>query len=175
MPTPLISFVVALATIISSAVCPSALAQADSARDTTQVLRVEDLVREALANNALLHANRLNTEALRTRRQQATALPDPFATVSYQPFPVFTARGFQRSQWRIAQDVPFPGKLGLKGEIADHVADEAGYEADAFAQDLVFEVNQAFYELYRIQEQQRLIRSFKEQLSDFVPSAASWP
>ena len=89
----------------------------------------------------VLHATRLNTEALRTRRQQATAFPDPFATVSYQPFPVFTARGFQRSQWGIAQDVPFPGKLGLKGDIADHAADEAGYEADAFAQDLVFEVN----------------------------------
>ncbi len=173
MPRPLISFVVALATIISSALCPSALAQADSARDTTQVLRGEDLVREALANNALLHANRLNTEALRTRREQATALPDPFATVSYQPFPVFTARGFQRSQWRIEQDIPFPGKLGLKGEIADHVADVSGYEADAFAQDLVFEVNQAFYELYRIQEQQRLIQSFKEQLSDFVASATA--
>ncbi len=173
MPTRLVPFVIALATIISSALCQSAFAQAAPAHDTTQVLRVKDLVREALANNALLHANRLNTEALRTRRQRATALPDPFATVSYQPFPVFTARGFQRSQWRIAQDVPFPGKLGLKGEIADHVADVSGYEADAFAQDLVFEVNQAFYELYRIQEQQRLIQSFKEQLSDFVASATA--
>ena len=173
MPTRLVPFVIALATIISTALCQSAFAQAAPAHDTTQVLRVEDLVREALANNALLHATRLNTEALRTRRQQATALPDPFATLSYQPFPVFTARGFQRSQWGIAQDIPFPGKLGLKGDIADHAADVAGYEADAFAQDLVFEVTQAFYEQYRIQEQQRLIQVFQEQLSDFVASATA--
>lgn len=148
-------------------------AQDPAAYDTTTALRLEDLLREALRNNPVLRADLLSAEALRTRRRQVTALPDPFASISYQPFPVFTARGFQRSQWRIEQDVPFPGKRGLRGEIADYAAAAAGYGADAFARDLVLEVSQAYYELYRTQEQQRLIEAFREQLSDFVASATA--
>ena len=159
--------------ILLCVVCRPAYAQNPAAYDTPTALRLDDLVREALRNNPMLRADRLSAEALRMRKRQATALPDPFATVSYQPFPVFTARGFQRSQWRIEQDVPFPGKRGLRGKIADYAAEAGGYDADTFAGDLVLGVSQAYYELYRTQEQQRLIEAFREQLSVFVTSATT--
>lgn len=173
MATRLIPFIAAMAAILMCVVCQPAYAQDPAAYDTTTALSLEDLLREALRNNPVLRADRLSAEALRARRHQVTALPDPFASVSYQPFPVFTARGFQRSQWRIEQDVPFPGKRGLRGEIADYAADAARYGADAFARDLVLGVSQAYYELYRTQEQQRLIEAFREQLSGFVTSATA--
>jgi len=162
-----------MAALLICVVCRPIYAQNPAAYDTTTALRLDDLVREALRNNLRLSADRLSAEALRTRRQQVTALPDPFAMVTYQPFPVFTARGFQRSQWRLEQDVPFPGKRGLQGALADYAAEAAGYEANVFAQDLVFEVRQAYFELYRTQEQQRLVEAFQEQLSDFVTSATA--
>jgi outer membrane protein TolC len=84
-----------------------------------------------------------------------------------QPVPVFTARGFQRSQWSISQAIPFPGKRRLRGEIADFDTETAHYNARTFEQDLVLQVRQSAYELYRFQKQRRLMLDFQMQLADF--------
>jgi outer membrane protein TolC len=92
---------------------------------------------------------------------------------TYQPFPVLTARGAQRSQWRVEQQVPFPGKLGLQGDIAGLSAEVAEHEAATFEEDLLFQVKQAYYELYRLQEQALLVEDFQERLLAFEDVAAT--
>ena len=126
-----------------------------------------------LANNPDLQAARLETEALSNRRLQATALPDPRIMVTYQPYPLFTARGTQRSQWRVEQAIPFPGKLQLKGDIADYSAQIAASEADVYSQDLLLEGRRAYIELHRVQRQEALIAAFQLRLIDFEEGAAS--
>lgn len=149
---------------------PAAMGQNKKPGDT-KIIVLDDLVREALEANPLLAAHRLQARGLAEREAQLSSLPDPFVMVRAQPFPVFTARGFQRSQWSLSQDIPFPGKLKLKGAIAGLAADEAHHEADARALDLVLAVKRAYYELYLVQEQERLIQSFQEQLSGFEDAA----
>ena len=150
----------------------TALAQAP-ATDTLRTLDLPALLATMRAANPTLQAERLRTEALGTRSRQVSALPDPTFMFTYQPFPVLTARGTQRTQWRVEQMIPFPGKLGLKGELADLNADIAGYETETFAQDLAFQIKEAYYELYRIQRQEALIHDFQDRLRDFEEVAAT--
>ncbi len=142
----------------------------DALADTLSLSTLLESIRES---NPELNASRLEADALALRHNQVTSLPDPRIGITYQPFPVFTARGTQRTQWRVEQAVPFPGKLALKGEIADYGAEIAKYEALTFEQDLIYEAKQAYFELYRIQQQQGLIQSFQERLKDFEDNAAT--
>ncbi len=134
---------------------------------------LDNLLTEIRANNPSLRVSRLETEVLATRSRQASAFPDPSVTVGYQPYPLLTARGAQRSQWRIEQMAPYPGKLSLRGAIADLGAEVAGFEADTFEEDLLFEAKQAYYELYRIQQQEQRILAFQDRLENFEEAAAT--
>ena len=131
------------------------------------------LLDEVGTANPTLHAARLEAEALGQRSAQISALPDPMIMVTYQPFPILTARGSQRSIWRLEQKIPFPGKRSLRGTIADRTADIAWSEADSYQQDLSYHVKQTYYELFRIQEQVRIIQTFQERLESFEEAAAT--
>ena len=118
-------------------------------------------------------AARLEAEELQARVPQVSSLPDPTASLTYQPAPVVTARGPQRSQWRVQQTIPFPGKLRLRGEIAHLGAEVAGAEANVFAHDLTLQIKLTYHELFRIQEQGGIIRRFQEELRQFEEVAAT--
>lgn len=137
------------------------------------LLSLDNLLTEIRAGNPSLRVSRLEAEALATRSRQASAFPDPAVSVGYQPYSLLTARGAQRSQWRIEQMAPYPGKRRLQGAIADLNAEVAGFEADAFEEDLLFEAKQAYYELYRIQRQEKLILAFQGRLENFEEAAAA--
>ncbi len=152
------------------AVGASTRAHADTHPDTT-VIDLDRLIQEALRSNPELEAAYLRADALATESLEARTLPDPMAGLTYQPRPILTARGFQRSQWRFEQAIPFPGKLRLRGEVAELGADVARSEAGILGEDLILSIKEAYDELHRIQEQQRLIRDFQSELRDFERSA----
>lgn len=140
--------------------------------DTT-VLPLEALIQEALTSNPALSAAHLRADALATESLEARTLPDPTAGLTYQPRPILTARGYQRSQWRFEQTIPFPGKLRLRGEVAALGSEVAESEAGIVAQDLVFQIKQTYDELYRVQEQADLVRQFQTELRNFEEAAAT--
>lgn len=137
------------------------------------LLSLDNLLAEVRTNNPSLRISRLETEVLATRSRQTSALPDPSVTIGYQPYPLLTARGAQRSQWRIEQMAPYPGKLRLRGAIADLNAEIAGFEADTFEEYLLFETKQTYYELYRIQQQEQHVLAFRDRLENFEEAAAA--
>ena len=138
-----------------------------------EVLSLDSLFAEISANNPSLRASRLEAAALARRGAQVSALPDPVIMIGYQPYPLLTARGTQRSQWRVEQAIPFPGKLGLQRDIADYSARVAEFEAETYAEDLLFLAKEVYYELYRIQRQENLIDAFKERLGSFEEVAST--
>lgn len=137
------------------------------------VLHLDSLLAEVQRSNPTLQARRLEARALTTRARQVSALPDPSVGLTYQPRPILTARGYQRSQWRLEQTIPFPGKRRLREEIADLSADVGSSETDAFGQDLELTVKKAYYELYRVQEQERVLTDFQDRLRSFEEAALS--
>jgi outer membrane protein TolC len=135
-------------------------------------LSLDALLAEVATANPSLRAARLEAAARAEVGAQVGALPDPTVSVTAFPYPLVTALGAQRSQWRIEQMVPWPGTLGLREHAADLGADVAKHEAEVLALDLELQVKRAYYTLYRLQRTDALIRTFRERLDAFTEAAA---
>lgn len=153
------------------AVMPAAARQ--PAPPDTVVLDLAAVLAEVRVNNPALRTARLQTEALGQRAPQVAALPDPTLGITVQPLPVLTARGAQRSQWRVEQTIPYPGKRALRAEIADLDAEVAAHEAEVLEADLLLRAKRAYYELYRLQQTAALIEAFRDEVEGFEDVAAA--
>lgn len=140
--------------------------------NTHAVLKLETLIENMRSKHPSLLVARFHAAAEDSRSRQAGVLPDPAFSLTYQPLPILTAHGYQRTQWRLEQEFPYPGKRSLERRVANIGVRLADLEADALELDLVFEIKQAYHELYRIQEQEKLIGAFQEQLRAFEAAAA---
>lgn len=118
-----------------------------------QELRLDDLVAEALANNPGILAAQKRYEAARQRPSQVSSLPDPMFSPGYtssgNPLPgaqlgvsPASAIGFM-----VTQEVPYPGKRKLRGEIAGKDAEAEFQTYQATQLSVVSRVKQAFYRL----------------------------
>lgn len=118
-----------------------------------QELRLNDLIAEALANNREIAAAQKRYEAARQRPSQASSLPDPMFSPGWtsngNPLPgaqlgvsPTSAIGFM-----VTQELPYPGKLKLRGEIAAKDA-EAEFQTYQTAQlNVLSRLKQAYYRL----------------------------
>lgn len=144
------------------AIAPTcALGQSPDSLSLATVLRV------AAEENPRLHAAELRTQSLETRADQVQPLPDPTVGVSYFARPIVTARGEQRSQWRVQQSIPTPGTQRLQREVSQLNAAGARAGTETVEQSIAADLHDAFYTLYRIQEHIRLIERFQSDLDQF--------
>src|SRR5205807_7003064 len=101
----------------------SAAAQTPDAR-----VSLRDLAREVILSNPEIVAAQKKYESARQRPAQQSSLPDPMISLGYNsvgnPLPgaglgrdVLANAGIM-----VSQEVPFPGKLKLKGEVASKEA-----------------------------------------------------
>ncbi len=139
---------------------------------TTQRISLDEIVERIVTENPSVRAARLHADALSTVPDQVSAWPDPTVGVAYQPMPMLTAHGAQRSEWMVEQEVPFPGMLGLREKIASLDAEVSLYESDALLEELILEAKEAYFELYRLNETERLISSFEADLEGYEEVAA---
>ena len=117
-----------------------------------QEVKLDDLINEALRNSPEIKAVGAGAQAARHRIGPAQSLTDPTVTVGYQNY------GFDRFSYGESPDAqmmvsasqlfPFPGKRGLKGEIATDEADslEANYHIARFK--IVSKVAGLYYDLF---------------------------
>ena len=164
MSSPLVARAVLLA-------CLAALALPARAQ-APDTLRLDAVLDAVYADNPTLAAARLDARALARRGDQVGALPDPTASVMVAPYPILTARGTQRSQWRVEQMLPWPGTLGLRRDAADAAAEAARLGADQVALDLARDATRAYADLVRTQEAADVVRAFQARLSAFAEAAA---
>ncbi|MCS4178614.1 outer membrane protein TolC [Salinibacter ruber] len=150
-----------------------AFAQQSDTPGVQPVLHLDSLLQAADRANPSLRAARLRAEAQALKEPQASSLPDPTVQGTAHVYPIVTARGPQRSQWQVRQSIPFPGKRGLRGEVAARGADVAEADAEALAQNLAVRIEAAYYELYRVQRREELLRAFEEQLRQFESAAST--
>lgn len=151
---------------------PAALAAQESAR-TAQVraqmvaggmpasslgaaLVLDELIREALENNPAVHAALRRVEAQRRRVPQARALPDPRVSVGWmgnlKPFGVMREDPSSYRSVGATQEIPFPGKLKLRGEVADREAEAVWWDYEATRRRVVAEVKSAYYGTFYYQK-----------------------
>ena len=111
------------------------------------------LLQEALGNNPEVLAAQKRYEASRQRPSQASSLPDPMFSPSYNssgaPWPG-AGLGTEPTAnigFMVSQEFPFPGKRKLMGEMAAKEAEAEFQEYQAVQLSLVSKVKQAYYRL----------------------------
>jgi cobalt-zinc-cadmium efflux system outer membrane protein len=161
------SFLVRSATLAAILLVANIGLVAAQPADTLRVRGIQDLVTEVRLGNSMLKAASLASSALKQRPAQVGALPDPVAGLALQPFPLYTARGAQRSQWQISQAIPYPGKLALRAEEALLKAEEFSVSVAVLELDLVERIGLLYADLLLIRRQRVVIRKFQRQLTDF--------
>ena len=118
-----------------------------------QELRLDELVSEALKNNPEILAAQKRYEAARQRPTQEGSLPDPMFSPGYtssgNPLPgaqlgvsPTAAIGFT-----VTQEFPYPGKRGLRSEIAVKEAEAEFQRYQGTELNVVARLKQAYYRL----------------------------
>jgi outer membrane protein TolC len=127
----------------------AASAQAVAAQEA---LELQPLVDEALRHNRDLLAAESRWKAATFRIGQATSLPDPMVMVGYQNegWDKYTFGEMEGAQWMysLSQMFPFPGKRGLKGEMAGRDAESAEAMYRATRLGTVSRVKELYYDLF---------------------------
>ena len=142
------------------------------AQDGDSVLRnrlvLPELIQEVLARNPELVAARKQWEAVTNRITQARSLDDPILSLQLWNFPQnFNVTQTGNTIFGLAQNLPFPGKLALKGNVASRSAEITEQAVRAKELELVARLKQAYYDLFLAQkavqihhEQVELVRQF---------------
>ena len=135
---------------------------------TETSVTLDDLVREALARNPAVQAAGHQVAARRARVPQARALPDPKLSVgwmgNFQPFSVQTGDPSSYRGVSAMQELPFPGKLKLRGEIASSEVAAEEADAEGVRRNVAVEVKAAYYEYFFTQKALEITRQNRELL-----------
>lgn len=161
-----------LAIVAALAAPPAGAQQHDHGTGRGHVISLDSILADIDARNPSLSAARHHADALDFVPDQASAWSDPVVGLGYQPVPMLTAHGAQRTQWSVEQTIPFPGRLSLRREIASLDSDVAELESEALLDDLILSAKEAYYELYRLERTERLIIEFGSALESFEEAAA---
>lgn len=143
-------------------------AQAAPASDS---LRLDAVVAQVLERNPRLHAMRAGAEAATLRRPEASTLPDPMLQLGVMNLGLPDLRADMPSSMapsvQLMQMVPFPGKLGLMGDIAEMDEARAASAADEMAWEMRGMAASMFWELYALDRRLAVMRETLSLLVDF--------
>lgn len=139
------------------------------------VVRLDDLVKEALEKNPEILASKGMWEMARARIPQVKALPDPMLRFELQNIGLtgFTVGKMDMSMAGIslAQTIPYPGKRGLRQRVAERESDGAGAMTDAMRLSVVSRLKSAYYDLAFIEASIGVVDRTRRVLQDFEKTA----
>jgi len=116
-------------------------------------LHLADVVAEAQLRNPEISAAHRRADAARQRPVQERSLPDPMFSAGYQssgnPLPGagLGAEPTANIAVMASQEIPYPGKLALRGAIASREADAEQQQIEAARLSVTARVKQAYYSL----------------------------
>jgi outer membrane protein, heavy metal efflux system len=116
------------------------------------------LLDEATRSNPDIQATRLGWQAATQAPSQVSTLPDPQVTLQHfsvgspRPFAGFSNSDFAYIGFGISQDLPYPGKLKLKGEAAQQDAAISRNKLEAVRRSVLQQVKEAYYQIAYVQQ-----------------------
>ena len=125
-------------------------AQAISSETATSL---DKLLEEAERDNPSIRAAKEAWQAATQVPSQVSTLPDPqfqiqqFSVGSPRPFAGYTNSDFAYIGFGVSQDLPYPGKLRLKGEIAKRDADVTEQQYESVRRSVLAELKSAYFQL----------------------------
>ncbi|MBX3325445.1 MAG: TolC family protein [Nitrospira sp.] len=133
-------------------------------------LSLSVLIEELAARSPELKAARERWEAGQAVVPQVQTLPDPRLQIGYQRMPMVPPV-VEGVMYGVGQDIPFPGKLKLKGEVAQRDAERLEQEYNATRLRLVAALKQVYYDLHFIHKSIDVVERNKALLTQFEKTA----
>ena len=156
-----VSYALMLASLLLLSVIRPARAQ--EAPPPRQPVRLADLLAEAERNNPQIQAARHAWDSAKQVPTQVSTLPDPqfvFQHVSVgspRPFAGYTNSDFAYVGLGISQDIPYPGKLRLRGEIARKEADVTQQRYESVRRSVLAALKTSYLQLAYLTRQQAIL------------------
>lgn len=116
------------------------------------------LLEEATRSNPDIQAARLGWQAETQVPSQVSTLPDPQVTLQHlsvgspRPFAGYSNSDFAYIGFGISQDLPYPGKLKLRGEAAQQDAAISRNKVEAVRRSILQQVKEAYYQIAYVQQ-----------------------
>jgi len=125
--------------------------------------QLADLLTEAEKNNPQIQAARHGWQSAKQIPSQVATLPDPQVVLqqinvgSPRPFAGYTNSDFAYIGFGFSQDLPYPGKLRLRGEIAQKDADATQQKYEAVRRAVMGDVKMAYFQLGYLAKRQKIL------------------
>lgn len=133
-------------------------------------LFLSPLIEELYAHSPEIKAARQRWESAKAIVPQVQTLPDPRLQLGYQRMPMVPPV-VEGVMYGIGQEIPFPGKLTLKGEVAQRDAERLEQEYNAIRLRLVAELKQAYFDLHFVHKSIDIVERNKGLLTQFEKTA----
>jgi outer membrane protein TolC len=130
-----------------------AFAQESPTPHTRSITPLSELLAEAEKNNPQIEAARQGWQAAKQVPTQVSTLPDPQFNLQHvsvgspRPFAGYTNSDFAYLGVGVSQDIPYPGKLRLKGEIAKREADVSQQQVESVRRAVLAEFKGTYFQL----------------------------
>jgi cobalt-zinc-cadmium efflux system outer membrane protein len=139
--------------LLSVVLAAHAFAQESPISHTGSVTPLSELLAEAEKNNPQIEAARQGWQAAKQVPTQVSTLPDPQFNLQHvsvgspRPFAGYTNSDFAYLGLGISQDIPYRGKLRLKGEIAKRDADVSQQQVETVRRAVLAELKGTYFQL----------------------------
>src|SRR6266851_5012885 len=139
--------------LLSVVLAAHAFAQESPISHTGSVTPLSELLAEAEKNNPQIEAARQGWQAAKQVPTQVSTLPDPQFNLQHvsvgspRPFAGYNNSDFAYLGLGISQDIPYPGKLRLKGEIAKRDADVSQQHVESVRRAVLAELKATYFQL----------------------------
>jgi len=149
----------------------------DAAASTT--VSLSQLLTEAQANNPQISAAGHEARAARQMAPQVSALPDPKFTYqqlsvgSPKPFAGYSNSDFAYIGVGASQELPYPGKLRLRGQVADRDADTKQAEIGVIGTGIADAVKADYLQLAYLQQALGILRQNNAVLDQLIQDATA--
>jgi cobalt-zinc-cadmium efflux system outer membrane protein len=141
------------ALLFSTVFVTATFGQESMPQKTQAVTPLADVLQEAEQNNPQIQVARQGWKAAQQVPTQVSTLPDPQFQLqqvnvgSPRPFAGYTNSDFAYVGMGVSQDLPYPGKLRLKAEIAKRDADVSQQQFESVRRSVLAGVKAAYFQL----------------------------
>jgi len=129
-------------------------------------LKLQTLIEEVFQQNPEIQAARQRWEASKSIPSQVKSLPDPIVGFAYRGPDIMREGRFQ-----IQQEFPFPGKLGLRGEVAAKGAERVGEIHEGIQLRVIAQLKEAYFSLHFVHKSIEIVRKNIKILDEFEKTA----
>lgn|SRR5262245_10204169 len=157
-----------------SAASPGIAQQESSNNERT---KLADLLAEAERNNPQIHVAKQDWQSMQQVPTQVATLPDPQVALqqvnvgSPRPFAGFTNSDFAYIGLGVSQDIPFPGKLRLRRDLASKDVEVAEQRVEAIRRKILSDLKMAYFRISFLTKQNGILDSDRELLHQMEQAA----